>query len=266
MNLLCEQTFLTLHSNSSKGLFCIPRVRPVQYRFPNELLPWSKLRSNAQETGPSSQLQTEDEILRLIDTEGPFDGVIGYSGGAALAAQLIIRDIRENPWKLSHERVFRWAVFINGGTPLDVFRLSDVEAKEGVIEAAESEPVKEAAAIFLRPSNVRVRQETDKQHPDYDPTQIKKDLKALQTRQLVDGRLFMTNGVMVITRYNAAIQGRLIDISTLHVRSPTVKNRHWGLELMELCEQSLVREFFHQYDHDFPRGRTENEEDCRVDP
>ncbi|KAL2006064.1 hypothetical protein VTN00DRAFT_9718 [Thermoascus crustaceus] len=181
-----------------------------------------------------SNLQTEDEILRLVEEEGPFDGVVGYSGGATLAAQLIIRDSLENPWKLSHERVFRWAVFINGATPIE-----------------------EAAAILLRPSNIRVRKGLEKRHPDYNPAQIQKDLLALQTRQLVDGRHFMTGGAMGITRYDARVQGTLIDIPTLHVRSPTEKNRHLGLGLMEMCEPSLVKEFFHQYDHDFPRGHLE---------
>lgn len=152
-----------------------------------------------------SILQTEDEILRLVEQEGPFDGVIGYSGGATLAAQLIIRDSRENPWKLSHERVFRGAVFINGATPIEVFRLSDVEANEGMVE--ESELIKEAAAILLRPSNIRVRKGLEKRHPDYNPARIQKDLLALQTRQLVDGRHFMTDGVMGITRYDARVQG-----------------------------------------------------------
>ncbi|PGH20082.1 hypothetical protein AJ80_03732 [Polytolypa hystricis UAMH7299] len=203
---------------------------------------------------PRSILQTEDEIMEIIEEEGPFDGVIGYSAGAALAAQLLIRDLRENPWKLPHERIFRWAVFINGGTPLEVFYTSGVLAKEGAIY--ESAAAKEAAAIFLRPSNIRARKGTER-HPDYDPMQIMRDLKALQTRQLSDSRLFMTDGVMGFSRYDADVQGTLIDIPTLHIRNPTDKNPNLGLKLMEMCDQSLVTEFFHGHDHDFPRGYTE---------
>ncbi|WEW58675.1 hypothetical protein PRK78_004143 [Emydomyces testavorans] len=203
---------------------------------------------------PQSIVQIEDEIFRLIEEEGPFDGAIGYSGGAGLAAQLLIRDFKENPWKLPHERVFRWAVFVNGATPLEIFQLSDVVAKEGVIKESAAE--REVADIFLRPSNTRIRKGTER-HPDYDPEEIRRNIMALQTRQLLDGRLFMTDGTMGIARCDAAVQGTLIDIPTLHIRCPTAENRHLGLELMELCEPSLVKEFFHNHDHDFPRGHSE---------
>ncbi|KAK2872002.1 hypothetical protein FQN49_002638 [Arthroderma sp. PD_2] len=181
--------------------------------------------------GTVPHTEVEDEMLRLLEDQGPFDGVIGYSGGAALATQLLIRDRREHPSKLPHERIFRWAVFINAGTPLDVFDISDAVVLDGVIE--ESAP-KEAHQILLRPSNVRVREDEAKRHPDYDPKQIKAQLENLKTRQLVDSRLFMTNGVKGIARYDGIIQGPLIDIATLHIRSPTATNRHWGLGLMEL--------------------------------
>lgn len=140
------------------------------------------------------------------------------------------------------------------GTPLEAFRLSDVDCLEGTIQ--ESEPAKEAASILLRPSNIRVRKGTER-HPEYDSEKIQAEIAALQTRQLADGRLFMTDGTFGVPRYDSAAQGVLIDIPTLHVRSPTAENVHWGLALLELCERSSAKEFFHEYDHDFPRGRVE---------
>jgi hypothetical protein len=193
-------------------------------------------------------------MFQLIEQEGPFDGVIGYSGGAALAAQLIIRDAKRKPWAFSHERIFRWAVFINGGTPLEAFQLNEVNLLEGVVEG--SEPAKEAAAIFLRPSNIRIRKDTER-HPEYDSAKLQAEIAALQTRKLADGRLFMTDGICGVTRYDSTAQGILIDIPTLHVRCPTVENIHWGLALLKLCEPLLVREFLHNFDHDFPRGHIE---------
>ncbi|EAS36038.3 uncharacterized protein CIMG_01392 [Coccidioides immitis RS] len=204
---------------------------------------------------PQSILRTEEEVVKLIQHEGPFDGAIGYSGGAGLIAQLLIRHFRENPWKLPHERILRWAAFINGATPLEIFRLSDVEARVGIVD--DSAPERELKEIFLRPSNIRVRKENER-HPGYDPEELRRNIMALETRQLADGRLFMTDGRMGGPRYEAAVQGSLIDIPTLHVQCPTVDNRHGGLELMKLCEPSLVREFFfHSHGHDFPRGHYE---------
>ncbi|EFR04189.1 hypothetical protein MGYG_07196 [Nannizzia gypsea CBS 118893] len=209
----------------------------------------------------SSITQVEDEMLELIEQQGPFDGVIGYSGGAALAGQLLIRDRRNNPSRLPYERIFRWAVFINAGTPLEVFKISEMDVCAGVIE--ESAP-KEAHQILLRPSNIRVREEEAKRHPDYDPEQIKLQLGKLKTRQLADSRLFMTDGITGIARYDGIIQGALIDIATLHVRSPTATNRHWGLGLMEMCEPAMMMEFLHDHGHDFPRGYADMKKVARL--
>ncbi|KMP01340.1 hypothetical protein CIRG_01481 [Coccidioides immitis RMSCC 2394] len=175
--------------------------------------------------------------------------------GAVPHTEALDPTFRENPWKLPHERILRWAAFINGATPLEIFRLSDVEARVGIVD--DSAPERELKEIFLRPSNIRVRKENER-HPGYDPEELRRNIMALETRQLADGRLFMTDGRMGGPRYEAAVQGSLIDIPTLHVQCPTVDNRHGGLELMKLCEPSLVREFFfHSHGHDFPRGHYE---------
>jgi hypothetical protein len=92
---------------------------------------------------------------------------------------------------------------------------------------------------------------------DYDPQQLKRELTALHTRRLADGRIFMTDGTTGIAKYEGIIQGSLIDVPTLHVRSPTASNRHWGMGLKDLCESSLTMEFLHDHDHDFPRGHAE---------
>lgn len=247
---------LISHSNSSKEQFHIPKVSPYptpQCTLKIDINPgnWSLFTTTFSQLplynycnliSAQSILQVEEEMLQLLEEDGPYDGVIGYSGGASLASQLIIRDWMNNPSKLPHERLFKWAVFINAGTPLEVFRISDVEVKESVVEDGAPE---EAHEMLLRPSNIRVRKGNER-HPDYDPGSIKRELMALKTRQLADGRLFMEDGEMGIARYDGIIQGPLIDIPTLHVRSPTAKDRHeGGLGLLELCEPTLVKEMYH---------------------
>jgi hypothetical protein len=73
----------------------------------------------------ASIAQTETELLEIIDNEGPFDGVLGYSGGGGLAAQLIIRDQERYPGKMPSERPFRFAVFFNGTTPFRTFKVGE---------------------------------------------------------------------------------------------------------------------------------------------
>ena len=178
--------------------------------------------------------------------------MLAYSGGAALAAQIIIRHVEEHPLASPNERPFRFAVFINGATPLRVFRVADVDVAEGEVDISALQA--EAAGMFLRPSAVRKKSGV---HEDDQPDQnvMLELFAALQGRQMVDGTVFMSDGTYGLMRYDA--QGRvLIDIPTLHVRSPE-EDRHHGACLLGMCEEEKAREYHHGYGHDFPRGWAE---------
>ncbi|KAI8182806.1 hypothetical protein K4K52_006956 [Colletotrichum sp. SAR 10_76] len=62
-------------------------------------------------------IQAVDDLEEYVKSEGPFDGVLAFSQGAALAAMLIARDTFPSP--------FAFAVFICGGPPF-----SEKEIKE----------------------------------------------------------------------------------------------------------------------------------------
>jgi hypothetical protein len=181
--------------------------------------------------------------------------VLGYSGGASLAARIIIRDIRENPMKLPHERPFRFAVFINGASPLHVFRMADVDVMDEEVDV--SKEIKEVEGMFLRPSALRKKDgvvETDQ--PDGDA--MFQALARLKGRKLADGTPFLTDDITFgMTRYNSHLEEVLIDIPTLHVRSPVEDDVHHGVHLLNMCDPSTAREYHHKYGHDFPRGREE---------
>ena len=52
-----------------------------------------------------------------MEEEGPFDGIIGFSQGAALAATYLLRFSQEKP----HEPLpFKCAIFFSGGVPIDL--------------------------------------------------------------------------------------------------------------------------------------------------
>ncbi|KAK3315076.1 hypothetical protein B0H66DRAFT_605987 [Apodospora peruviana] len=53
---------------------------------------------------------------------GCFDGVLAYSCDAAFAAQVMIRHAAESCYE---PPLFRFAVFINGATPLRVFKVGE---------------------------------------------------------------------------------------------------------------------------------------------
>jgi dienelactone hydrolase len=64
------------------------------------------------------------DLETLVDEEGPFDGVIGFSLGATLAASLMAHKLRKNPQKERLHPTFRCAIFFCGGVP-EIFSMED---------------------------------------------------------------------------------------------------------------------------------------------
>lgn len=60
-----------------------------------------------------------NDLDAYIATEGPFDAVLAFSQGAALAATLIVRKFNEDPRRQHVDPVFKCAVFLSGGVPCD---------------------------------------------------------------------------------------------------------------------------------------------------
>ncbi|KAL9122565.1 MAG: hypothetical protein Q9187_000879 [Circinaria calcarea] len=207
---------------------------------------------------PASIRQAEEELFEIIENEGPFDGVLGYSGGAGLAAQLIVRDLIENPKKLLSERPFRFAVFINGTTPFRIFRVKDEDILPGAGPAHDM--IAEANRVLMRSSAVRKKEEvSDEDRMSHDAMLALID--GFETRTLRNGTTFISNGEYGIYRHSPDESNGepLIRIPTLHIRDPgeDEDDVNHGLNLLKLCDPTLVREFQHTYGHDFPRGRKE---------
>jgi hypothetical protein len=84
-------------------------------------------------TDTASILQAVDDLSAYVEAEGPFDGVMGFSQGAALAAMLLVRASSSPP--------FSFAIFICAGVPfsenslrLGVLRYLDPESVGEVIQ------------------------------------------------------------------------------------------------------------------------------------
>jgi pimeloyl-ACP methyl ester carboxylesterase len=78
----------------------------VEGVFPGPYLAWYPLIPTADELE-----STREEVRRVIEDEGPFDGLIGFSQGAALAASLILQHSAEsNP-------LVKCAIFFSGALP-----------------------------------------------------------------------------------------------------------------------------------------------------
>jgi pimeloyl-ACP methyl ester carboxylesterase len=68
------------------------------------------------QTSAESMNLALSQLDAYLASEGPFDGVIGYSQGASLAATYLIRTAQRHP---SAPLPFRYAIFFSGGRPLD---------------------------------------------------------------------------------------------------------------------------------------------------
>ncbi|KAI9744652.1 MAG: hypothetical protein M1818_002181 [Claussenomyces sp. TS43310] len=162
-----------------------------------------------------------------------------------------MRAARESPWGSPEDLPFRFAVFINGATPIHAFPFSDVAKtarKVGVSTLTD-----EITAALLRRSNMKgVEQIMATDRPAY----LEAGEMALETMQARDGRLFLTDRVNCVWRYDASYDGTSLTIPTLHIRDPK-DDKDQGLELLKLCDMSRVKEYHHVHGHDFPRGYAE---------
>ncbi|KAI4123544.1 MAG: hypothetical protein LQ338_005217 [Usnochroma carphineum] len=59
------------------------------------------------------------DLETYMQTDGPFDAVLAFSQGAALASTLMVKKWREDPAAQRLDPVFPCAVFLSGGVPCD---------------------------------------------------------------------------------------------------------------------------------------------------
>ncbi|ROV86859.1 hypothetical protein VMCG_10814 [Cytospora schulzeri] len=57
------------------------------------------------------------DLEKLVDEEGPFDGVMSFSLGATLAASLMVHKLLKDPRMERLQPIFRCAIFFCGGIP-----------------------------------------------------------------------------------------------------------------------------------------------------
>ncbi|ORY63889.1 serine hydrolase FSH [Pseudomassariella vexata] len=100
--------------------------------FPERDTPEDTMRELMNVGGASSYVSTQKAIqflYKIMETEGPFEGIIGYSEGAAVAATL---PLQEQRWfqKTGRPPMIKCAVFFAGWPPLDPVTYSMVLADE----------------------------------------------------------------------------------------------------------------------------------------
>lgn len=89
--------------------------------FPDCETPEDTMRELMKEGIADSRRSTNDTIdylLRIMDEDGPFDGIIGYSEGATVAGTLLLRE-RLRAEEKGIPAMFKCAIFFMGWPPMD---------------------------------------------------------------------------------------------------------------------------------------------------
>lgn len=86
----------------------------------------------------SSICKATEDLKSYIAADGPFDGVIGYSQGAAIAATLLLQEHAARPSQ--PQSLFRCAIFLSGGVPFDPAAMGRGECRH-LDPTADGEPI-----------------------------------------------------------------------------------------------------------------------------
>ncbi|CAI6237058.1 unnamed protein product [Periconia digitata] len=84
---------------------------------------------------PSSMVKVLRDLERFIVAEGPFDGVLAFSQGAAVAATLMAQRMKRDAAQERLRPVFKCAVFVGAAAPCDPIELEE-HGRVRVLDAA----------------------------------------------------------------------------------------------------------------------------------
>lgn len=171
---------------------------------------------------------------------GPFDGVMGFSQGAALAASLIIEHKKQNPYE---EDLFKFAIFIGATLPFNVDDLTGMQsfrnakAGTGVIYPGE----------FAGEINVPV----PLSWPKKDATDADYDGSA----DLPDG----TKPVVAARYHPQKTPNATINVPTVHVVGKQDQYAEQSRKLVEMCSEDGRCVLEHNEGHRMPRDARSND-------
>lgn len=203
-----------------------------------------------------SFIEAELDLLDLLREEDPpFDGVLAYSSGAALAAQVFLRHERHRkslPQQANLSPLFKFAVFCNAVTPGRLFKLED----QGVgAEPSNDTMLKEEAMQFIDIISGFRMQAAPQMAPQIAKRRLMDEevvAKSFKAMTLSDGTPFLTDGIHCVAPFDPR-HGPELSIPTLHIRD-LEEPRQLGLGMLEICDARLAREYHHSQGHEFPRG------------
>ncbi|KAL1869098.1 hypothetical protein Daus18300_005634 [Diaporthe australafricana] len=185
-------------------------------------------------------LATENELRQVIEEHGPFDGLLGYSQGGSMAAQIAIRLLMENPYATPQELPIKFLVLINSAVPPFIMPLDGQEVTDIPIEEA---------------PKLQMLFDVFKANPaDH--------LEKARPAKLGDGRQVLVNNTHYMTFFDKDWDGNVLSMPSLHITG-LGDAPEYGQQLFDIAEPSQAERIGHVFGHDFPRGLDMNKSIAR---
>ncbi|KAJ0163086.1 Ovarian cancer-associated -like protein [Colletotrichum tanaceti] len=196
-------------------------------------------------------LATENELRQVIEDHGPFDGLLGYSQGGSMAAQIAMRLLIENPYATLPELPIKFLVLINSAVPPLIMPLDEQQVTELPIE--EAPKLRMLFDVF----KADPAEHLDKARP----------VKLANGRQVIitaTGKALcfaynaspppaLVNKTHYMTFFDKAWDGHPLSMPSLHVTGQG-DAPEYGQQLYDIAEPGQAELIRHVFGHDFPRG------------
>ncbi|KAF3057733.1 FSH1 domain-containing protein [Trichoderma simmonsii] len=188
---------------------------------------------------PDDVQRAVDLVKEVVLEEGPFDGVIGFSQGAAVAATVIAHEAKLNP----HQELFKVAIFLSSTGPFDLSAGRLRLAYEGTVDDIKIERYDSLEGGSLVPDDG-----TDWM-TDYRSIGVIQEFQARRTHLSDLGQ----QSIDVLLRYHSSVHGVLINIPTVHVVGFKDDYADQGRDLAAICDPKISQVVTHDGGHQLPR-------------
>lgn len=205
--------------------------------FPGPYFAYHKLPS------PLEMHRAYDLVMDVVNEEGPFDGIIGFSQGAALAATIIVTEAMRN----TGQSLFRVAVFFSATMPYDL--------SAGKLTVSSTSPM----SLKLTYHDASGEEVLDENRDWSTDLRTAWTLEELQSRQHLHPddypSVYSLQGLDLLLRYHPSVTLQRIRMPTVHVVGLNDEFMKHGKALADMCESKIRRVVTHEGGHHLPKER-----------
>jgi hypothetical protein len=197
-----------------------------------------------------------DFIMEVVREDGPFDGVIGFSQGAAIAASVIASETQRNPT----EDIFKFAVYVCAPMPFDPLSrpLTFTYDEKNFLSVYQRTP--DGRVLGVKAHDWLKDHQTLATIGDLEQVQEmirgqQKEINAHHERENCLQTPQKAVSADIFRRFHPLTHNKCFRIPTVHVIGLKDADAEQGRALGKLCEPSLTKVVSHSGGHHFPKDR-----------